>query len=123
MTIANHQAPAIAEDVAAARKVPGMSFAVAGPDGLLYAGVVGYADLAQRRPSAVDDQYPWFSMTKIATATAAMRLHADGVLDLDAPIATYLPAYRPGPRHGHPTTRQLLMHTAGLGNPLPIRWV
>ena len=52
-----------------------------------------------------------------------MRLHADGVLDLDAPIGTYLPGYRPHPRHGHPTTRQLLTHTAGLGNPLPVRWV
>ena len=52
-----------------------------------------------------------------------MRLHADGMLDLDAPIGHYLPDYRPHPRHGHPTTRQLLTHTAGLGNPLPIRWV
>lgn len=38
-------------------------------------------------------------MTKIATATAAMRLHADGVLDLDAPIGINLPGYRPHPRH------------------------
>jgi CubicO group peptidase (beta-lactamase class C family) len=65
----------------------------------------------------------WFSVTKIATATAAMRLHADGLLDLEAPIGAYLPGYRPHPRHGHPTTRQLLSHTAGLGNPLPVRWV
>ena len=91
--------------------------------GVLYAGAVGYADLAERRRATVEDQYLWFSMTKIATATAAMRLHADGVLDLDAPIGTYLPGYRPHARHGHPTTRQLLTHTAGLGNPLPIRWV
>ena len=62
-------------------------------------------------------------MTKIATATAAVRLHAEGRLDLDAPIGTYLPDYRPPARHGHPTTRQLLTHTAGLANPLPIRWV
>ena len=82
----------------------------------------GYADLAEGRESTVNDQYPWFSMTKIATATAAVRLHADGQLDLDAPVGTYLPDYRPT-RHGHPTTRQLLTHTAGLANPLPIRWV
>ena len=71
-----------------------MSVAVASPEGLLYAGAVGYADLAERRASTVDDQYLWFSMTKIATATTAMRLHAEGVLDLDAPIGTYLPGYR-----------------------------
>jgi CubicO group peptidase (beta-lactamase class C family) len=62
-------------------------------------------------------------MTKIATATAAMRLHADGLLDLDAPIGTYLSSYRPDGGRGHPTTRQLLTHNAGLANPMPIRWV
>ena len=113
----------IAEDVALTAKIPGMSFAIANPDGILHAGAVGYADLAERRASTVDDQYPWFSMTKIATATAAVRLHADGRLDLDAPIGTYLAGYRASARQGHPTTRQLLTHTAGLANPLPIRWV
>jgi CubicO group peptidase (beta-lactamase class C family) len=113
----------IIEEVAAVGRIPGMSVAVAGPEGLIYSSALGYADLATRRPSTVQDQYLWFSMTKIATATAAMRLQADGVLDLDAPIGTYLPGYRPHVRHGHPTTRQLLTHTAGLANPLPIRWV
>src|SRR5918993_2993539 len=95
----------IAEDVALAAKIPGMSFAIANPDGILHAGAVGYADLAERRASTVDDQYPWFSMTKIATATAAVRLHADGRLDLDAPIGTYLAGYRTSAKQGHPTTR------------------
>ena len=113
----------IAEEVAAAAKVSGMSIAVAGPAGVLHTDAIGYADLAERREASVDDQYPWFSMTKIATATAAVRLHAEGLLDLDFPIGTYLSAYRPQGKHGHPTTRQLLTHTAGLGNPLPIRWV
>jgi CubicO group peptidase (beta-lactamase class C family) len=114
---------AIAGEIASAAHIPGISIAVATPDKVLYAGAVGYADLARRRRAQPEDQYLWFSMTKIATATAAMRLHADGLLDLDVPIGTFLPGYRPHPRHGHPTTRQLLSHTAGLGNPLPVRWV
>ena len=117
------QARQIMEAVAVAGKIPGMSVAIASPDRLLYAGAVGYADLADRRASTVDDQYPWFSMTKIATSTTAMRLHAERALDIDAPIGTYLPHYRARPKRGHPTTRQLLSHTAGLGNPLPVRWV
>ena len=112
----------IMEAAAVADKIPGMSVAIASPDRLLYAGAVGYADLEDRRASTVDDQYPWFSMTKIATATTAIRLHAEGVLDIDAPIGTYLPQYRAHATHGHPTTRELLSHTAGLGNPLPVRW-
>ncbi len=104
-------------------RVPGMSIAIAAPGRLLFADATGYADLAERRPAGVEDRYPWFSMTKIVTATVAMRLHARGELDLDAPIGTYLPRYRTHPRHGHPTTRHLLTHTAGLKNPLPVRWV
>ena len=114
---------AIVQEIASAGHIPGMSIAIANPDKVLYTAAVGYADLAARRRARPEDQYLWFSMTKIATATAAMRLHADGVLDLDAPVGTYLPGYRPHPRRGHPTTRQLLTHTAGLGNPLPVRWV
>jgi CubicO group peptidase (beta-lactamase class C family) len=117
------QARQVMEAVAVAGKIPGMSVAIASPDRLLYAGAVGYADLQDRRASTVDDEYPWFSMTKIATATTAIRLHAEGVLDIDAPIGTYLPDYQAHPTHGHPTTRELLSHTAGLGNPLPVRWI
>ena len=104
-------------------RIPGMSLAIATPEGTLFTGADGYADLARRRPTTPQDQFPWFSMTKIATATAAVGLHAGGRLDLDAPIGSYLPKYRPHPRHGHPTTRHLLTHTAGLANPLPVRWV
>lgn len=117
------RARGVAEKVAAAAKVPGMSIAIAGPEGVLFADAVGYADLAERRPASVHDQYPWFSMTKIATATTAVRLHSEGKLNLDAPVGTYLSGYQPDPRHGHPTTRHLLTHAAGLGNPMPIRWV
>jgi CubicO group peptidase (beta-lactamase class C family) len=103
--------------------VPGLCFAVATPDDVVHADAVGFADLGDRRRATVADQHPWFSMTKIATATAAVRLHSEGLLDLDAPITSYLPGYVPDRRHGCPTTRQLLSHTAGLGNPLPVRWV
>lgn len=104
-------------------RVPGMSLAIACPDRQLFAVALGQADLATRRPATVADQYPWFSMTKIATATAAMQLHTTGHFDVDAPIGTYLPSYRPHRTHGHPSTRQLLTHTAGLANPLPVLWV
>jgi CubicO group peptidase (beta-lactamase class C family) len=113
----------IMEELAHAEKIPGMSVAIANPDRLLFAGAVGHADLESRRAATIDDEYPWFSMTKIATATTAMRLHAEGVIDIDAPVGTYLPHYRGHRTYGHPTTRQLPTHTAGLGNPLPIRWV
>ena len=60
-------------------------------------------------------------MTKIVTATAALRLAEEGRLDLDAPVGEYVD-YLQAPGRGNPSVRQLLTHTAGLGNPLPIRW-
>jgi CubicO group peptidase (beta-lactamase class C family) len=102
--------------------VPGLSIAVTDADRLLFAEGFGRADLATQRPATPDTRYLWFSMTKIATATAALQLADQGRLDLDAPVSSVVPAYRA--RSGEqPRIRQLLDHTAGAANPLPVRWV
>jgi CubicO group peptidase (beta-lactamase class C family) len=102
-------------------RISGMSLAVTRHDRLLFAEGFGLADRAAGRPATPRTSYLWFSMSKIATATAVMRLADEGRLDLDAPVAEYVAAYpvvTPAP-----TVRQLLDHTAGLANPLPIRWI
>lgn len=103
-------------------RTPALSYAVATTTGLATAGAVGHADLHQERVATIDDQLPWFSMTKVATATAATRLAAQDALQLDAPIGLYLPMNVSG-KHVQPTMRQLLTHTAGLSNPVPIGWI
>ncbi|EWT01548.1 beta-lactamase [Intrasporangium oryzae NRRL B-24470] len=101
--------------------VPGLSLAVVDRDRLVFAGGFGAADLAGGRPATPSTAYLWFSLSKLVTATAALRLAEEGRLDLDAPVGTYVDHLTaPGPRQ--PTVRQLLDHTAGLANPLPIRW-
>jgi CubicO group peptidase (beta-lactamase class C family) len=103
-------------------QVPGLSVAVTDARRLLFAEGFGHADLASRRPATADTRYLWFSLSKIATATAAMRLSDQGRLDLDAPVRSLVPAYRA--RTGdEPRVRQLMSHTAGAANPLPVRWV
>jgi len=101
--------------------IPGLSLAVVNRDRLCFAAGYGVAELDCNTPSTADTSYLWFSMTKIVTATAALRLADEGSLDLDAPAAEYLNGLR---RRGveQPTVRQLLSHTAGLSNPLPLRW-
>jgi CubicO group peptidase (beta-lactamase class C family) len=102
--------------------VPGLSVAVTGPSRLIHAEGFGRADVARNRPATPDTAYLWFSMSKIATATVAVRLADEGILDLDAPVSEHVPAYRA--RAGEqPTVRHLLSHTAGAPNPLPVRWV
>ena len=100
-----------------------MSLAVTTSTTLLYAGGSGWADLHRRRPASADTPYLWFSLTKIATATAAMALADRGRLDLDAAVSDYLPSYPTTRRGARPVVGQLLDHTAGLPNPLPVRWI
>lgn len=57
-----------------------------------------------------DTIYDLASLTKVFTATAALRLVDQGLLDLDTPAAAYLP----GLRATGVTIRHLLTHTSGL---------
>ena len=103
--------------------VPGLSLAVVRHDRLLHAAGFGFADLAEGRPTTASTQHLWFSMSKIATATTAMHLAERGRLDLGAPIRQYVDGYPAAPVAVQPTVGQLLNHTAGVANPIPVRWV
>src|SRR4051794_7474463 len=102
--------------------VPGLSVAVTDAERLLYAEGFGTADLRSGRAATERTAYLWFSMSKIATATVALRLADEGVLGLDRPISDLVPGFA-SPSGPPPRVRQLLDHTSGLGNPLPLRWV
>jgi CubicO group peptidase (beta-lactamase class C family) len=108
------------------KQVPGLSVALVDAAGLRWSAGIGMADLRTRTPATAQTIYHWFSMTKIVTATAVMQLVDRGMVDLDAPPSCYVPEFTPAPhRAGDPpiTVRQLLNHSAGLPNPLPITWV
>jgi CubicO group peptidase (beta-lactamase class C family) len=64
--------------------------------------------------------YDLASLTKIvATTTALMVLVDRGRVQLDAPVARYIPEFR-GPGTGTITVRELLTHTSGLRATLPL---
>ena len=106
--------------------VPGIAVAVVDADGVRDA-VGGWHGRPRGQPAAsLEMVCPWFSMTKIVTATAAMRLMERGVLDLDAPLSPHVAQMR----HLRPTTdaakitaRHLLSHSGGLANPIPVGWI
>ncbi len=106
-----------------ADRVPGLAIAVVGPDGVRWQRGFGVADLASGTPTTARTPFLWFSMTKIVTATAVLRLAGTGALDLDAPVTTYLPAFATIVQPRPVTVRHVLSHSSGLANPLPIRWV
>jgi CubicO group peptidase (beta-lactamase class C family) len=111
---------------ATGRSVPGVVLIVVGPEGVRARSAAGAADLVVEAAMTAHTSMPWFSMTKIVTATAAMRLAERGVLDLDAPVTPLVPAMAalvPEERRVRITPRHLLQHAAGLTNPIPVGWI
>ncbi|HSL01428.1 MAG TPA: serine hydrolase domain-containing protein [Rubrobacteraceae bacterium] len=103
--------------------VPGLSVSVMKGARVIWERGFGLADLATSTPATPQTSYLWFSMTKIVTATAVMRLAESGNLDLDAPADEYFRGFKVVSQPTPVTVRHLLSHTSGLANPLPIRWV
>ena len=103
-------------------RVPGVAVAVVAGSRLVATTAAGLADLALGSAAIPVMSCCWFSMTKIATATAAMILVDQQRLDLDAPVGDYLGDIWP-PTFSAARVRDLLRHSSGLSNPLPIRWV
>lgn len=96
-------------------QVPGILLAVA-RDGAPTRYLVAGAD-ASGNPLRADTLFLVASITKLATALAALRLVDAGSLDLDEPLSRYLPATasaQPGV-----TLRTLLAHTSGLPLDIP----
>lgn len=94
-------------------RVPGAQLAIH-HGGATVAGEVGELEFRTSRHVARDAAFPVGSITKCFTATVAMILVADGDVDLDAPIADYVPEL--GDLGGMITLRQLLSHTSGLAD-------
>ena len=118
-------------DAAAARgEPPGLVAVVVDERRTLFAHGAGKLDVAAGVPMPVDAIFRIHSMTKPITSLAAMMLVDDGRLDLDKPVAHYLPSFASVQVLGSigpdgtpvtrrpatpPTIRHLLTHSSGIG--------
>jgi D-alanyl-D-alanine carboxypeptidase len=92
--------------------IPGISAAVLLPDGSLWSGVSGLADVAAERPVTRSTTFAIASVSKTFTSALVLALAEDGRIDLDAPVRRYLPTLKQvSPKI---LVRQLLDHTSGL---------
>ncbi len=106
-------------------KVPGLAIMAVDDHEVLFSEGFGHADLSTDHEMTPATVCNWFSMTKLVTATATTQLVDEGLLDLDAPVASYYEPFnmtRPTSRAQAATVRHLLCHSSGLANPLPLRW-
>jgi CubicO group peptidase (beta-lactamase class C family) len=99
---------------------PGIQYFVVDARKILFEYNDGWADLASRRPVSGLTTMMAYSMSKTITAAAVLQLAETGKLQLDGALSHFYPdsPYRPAV-----TIRQLLCHTSGIPNPIPLRWV
>ncbi|MGO4201485.1 serine hydrolase domain-containing protein [Rhodococcus sp. TAF43] len=125
---------AVLRDVTAAGgagQVPGVVAMLTDRNGTVFEGAAGLRSVGgTQQPMTLDTVFAMFSTTKAITGTAVLQCVEEGLVDLDAPAARYLPEIGKlqvidgfdasgapvlrAPRR-EITTRMLLLHTAGLG--------
>ncbi len=84
---------------------------------VVWAGGFGLAEAGSNRPVDAATVFEIASVTKPVTAWAILKLDEEQLLDLDAPIETYLGGWRLPPSVYDPslvTARRILAHAAGL---------
>lgn len=98
-----------------AGKFPGCVVAFGTHDGVLYKEAFGDRALEPAHVAMTEDTvFDLASLTKpLATATSVMALVERGKVDLDAPVARYVPSFARF-SDGKVTVRELLLHTSGL---------
>lgn len=106
---------------------PGLSLAVVRNGRIVLARSYGTADATTGAPVTDQTVFHWWSMTKIATAAAILRLVEEGQVGLDDPVADILDFFvvdQPA-GSGPITIGQLLDHSSGLPDIMPdmLGWV
>lgn len=97
--------------------IPGLSFALVDRSGTLKIGVYGKANLQSGEAVTPATLFGIGSITKSMTALALLAARDRGAFDPQAPIARYVPEFRPQTRWPPITGYDLFTHTSGLPDP------
>lgn len=100
---------------------PGATVVVGNREGILYEGYYGDQQVFDMGepveevvPISENTLFDLASLTKVlSTTTAIMKLHYDGDIDIEAPVADYLPSFGENGKE-EVTIADLLTHTSGL---------
>jgi D-alanyl-D-alanine carboxypeptidase len=101
---------------------PGAEAVVRDPDGHWTSTTAGVGDVATGARVPANGRVRLGSNSKVFVATVMLQLVAQGKVRLDAPVETYLPGVVRGPDYSgkHITVRELLQHTSGLPDYVPV---
>jgi len=103
-----------------ASKAPGIQYVVVNATSVVFEYAGGWADIRRQVPVDAATTMMAYSMSKTITAVAALQLVEAGKVGLDDPVERYVESL---PYGASVTVRQLIAHTSGIPNPIPLRWV
>lgn len=101
-------------------KTPSVQYVVFNPDAVLHQFRLGFSDIKNKLNVNENTTYHVYSVTKTFTALAVLQLAGQNKIDISQPVILYLPAF---PYAVEITVQQLLTHTAGIPNPIPLSWI
>ena len=103
------------------KALPAVSIALVEDQQVVWSRGFGHADPARKKPATPETVYRVGSVSKLFTDIAVMQLVERGQVDLDAPVTTYLPDFKPSNPFNTPITlRHLMSHRAGLVREPPV---
>lgn len=101
-------------------KTPSVQYYFFDEDSILESFQFGYVNIEQKIKTNINNTYNAFSITKTFTAIAILQLAEQNILNINTPISSYLNNF---PYGTDITIKQLLSHSAGIPNPIPLSWI
>ncbi|MBM3981751.1 MAG: serine hydrolase [Planctomycetes bacterium] len=104
------------------KKLPALSIALVDDQKVVWAAGFGHQDRDRKVPATAETVYRVGSVSKLFTDVAVMQLVEEGKIDIDAPVAKYVPDFKPSYREGEKpiTLRMLMAHRSGLIREPPV---
>lgn len=101
--------------------LPLVSMVLVNENGIVWSGNAGTSGKALKNITGADITYKVGSVSKLFTDIAVMQFVEKDILDIDAPVTTYLPGFKPNNPFGTDITLRMLMsHSSGLVREPPV---
>jgi len=114
---------AYVEELVLRHSLPGLAVGVVKDGEVFYTRATGVRRWGHHESVSTSSLFHTASISKLITAQTVVALAREGMLDLDAPMLTYLPGLRfSQPEAAGITARHLLSHRSGLGDYRWYRW-
>jgi D-alanyl-D-alanine carboxypeptidase len=101
-------------------KTPSINYTIFNKEKILHQFTAGYADIKNEIKADGETIYNAYSVTKTFTALAVLQLAEQNKLDINLPVKNYFSEF---PYSSEITIKQLLTHSAGIPNPIPLNWI